>query len=95
MHAHINISVQSTDQQLYIQKLANNLQINQFYESIVQFNYLLLSLFTYIKFMDYRNDKVLFMSFKITKKNKHFKIDYEFVCNFFGITCINDQFNVE
>ena len=60
MHAHINISVQSTDQQLYIQKLANTLQINQFYESIVQFNYLLLSLFTYIKLMDYRNDKVLF-----------------------------------
>jgi len=80
MHAHIDISVKSTDQQLYIQKLANTLQINQFYESIVQFNYLLLSLFTYIKFMDYRNDKVLFMSFKITK-NKHFKIDYEFVCN--------------
>jgi len=59
MHAHINISVQRTDQQLYIQKLSNTLQINQFYESIVQFNYLLLSLFTYIKFMDYRNDKVL------------------------------------
>ena len=94
MHAHINISVQRTDQQLYIQKLSNTLQINQFYESIVQFNYLLLSLFTYIKFMDYRNDKVLFMSFKITK-NKHFKIDYEFVCNFFGIKCINNQFNVE
>ena len=59
MHAHINISLQRTDQQLYIQKIANRLQINQFYESIVQFNYLLLSLFTYIKFMDYRNDKVL------------------------------------
>ena len=81
MHAHINNSLQRTDQQLYIQKLANTLQINQFYESIVQFNYLLLSLFTYIMFMDYRNDKVLFMSFKITK-NYHFEIEYGFVCNF-------------
>jgi len=81
MHAHINISAQRTDQQLCIQKLANTLQINQFYESIVQFNYLLLSLFTYIKFIDYRNDKVLFMSFKVTKNN-HFKIECEFVCNF-------------
>ena len=94
MHAHINISLQRTDQQLYIQKIANRLQINQFYESIVQFNYLLLSLFTYIKFMDYRNDKVLFMSFKITKNN-HFKIEYGFVCNFIGIKFINNQFKVE